>query len=141
MKSFNEKKESGFRFEDNVWEKIDLKDGIEMWTTDFNYLYSHGGLRSITSYSFKELISTNWHQLFIRDAIHVKQIERAAYQMIQSSSTVENVCGEHVVKECIEGHNVTALVKVKLLSPIFSTDSGLLVGGLAVTSVKRLFQA
>jgi len=141
VKEFHHSSESSFYFKNNIWEKIDKNDGIEMWSLNpsgYEYLYSTGGLRKITSYNITELITVPWHELFDRNEIHSRQIERALHQMIQTGNDIENICPEHIVQEKKPGHTVSALVKIKFLTPIFSRDMDLIVGVLAVTQIKKL---
>jgi hypothetical protein len=138
VKEFNASPDCSFYFEDSIWEKIEKDDGIEIWTPQFGYLFSHGGLRAVSSYSLVDLLTTPWRDLFDRNEIHAKQIERAVVKVIQTSAVVENICPPHVVSEKQPGHTVTALVHLKMLAPVFSKESHLLVGCLAVTSIKRL---
>ncbi len=121
---------------DQLFERLDFDDSLEMWSSDANFLFAMGDILSLTSYSLDELATQPWHELFDRDSFFKMQIQNKFIQALTTGKVETNVTEWHMVRELRSPKMLNFEVKVKQITPF--TDNDGMSGVVAIVKARPL---
>ncbi len=104
-----------------IFENMEMDDSLEVWTSDLRFLFAMGPILQSTSYSLEELATISWASLFERDGEMEKRIVSDILGAVITKRTHYNTADWHVVRERMsEGQN-EIWVKIKQITPFYSS--------------------
>jgi hypothetical protein len=118
-----------------IFEKMEPDDSVEAWTSDLRFLFAMGPILKVTSYSLEELATISWASLFQRDIELQKKIVADILDAVITRETHYNTADWHLVRENFSEGRQHIMVKIKQITPFYSSTG--LSGVFALVKSKR----
>ncbi|OFZ29710.1 MAG: hypothetical protein A2622_10840 [Bdellovibrionales bacterium RIFCSPHIGHO2_01_FULL_40_29] len=125
----------GLHLDSEVFEKLEDGDSIEAWTSDPRFLFAMGDFIHRTNYSYHDLATNDWAELFHRDELIQKRILRSLQTCIATNKIQENIADWHLVSEMKTEERASCYIKIKMLAPFHGEN---ISGVIAIVKSKEV---
>lgn len=115
--------------------KVSPRDDFEVWSGDLRFLGCSAGFIRLSSYTFTELLNSDWNDLFVRSAKETAEIQTAVEALMSGAPTVDGVTDWHTVTERGGQYGVIT-VRVKTLSVLRDIFTDKPAGLVAIVNFK-----
>jgi hypothetical protein len=116
--------------------KVSPSDDFEVWSGDLRFLGCSAGFIRLSSYTFTELLNSDWNHLFTRSAKEAAEIQTAVEALTSGAPMVDGVTDWHTVTERGGQYGVIT-VRVKTLSVLRDIFTDKPAGLVAIVNFKE----
>lgn len=112
----------GIDINSETFYNLDADDSIELWTSNFKFLFAMGPVLLATSYTLDQLTGHDWSDLFEREEEMMGGIVKRTLEAIETGVTQYNVTPWHLVSEKMSEEKKTMQVKVNQIIPFANPE-------------------